>query len=348
VPRLESGRVDEHELRVRARQDAVMRWRVVCGLRDVMLMRAADERIEQRRLADRRPARRSRRSRSESAWPVIATRRAPVGASVRSARRALLLAPPRRLAPLRWSRRRARNAAFDVEQLRVRFARGRHHGVLGTASCAPAAIPAARLGILAEHCGSASRRMSAYAVSMTVRAASKPPSMNTAPNTLRAHRRGWTRGRCPPLRDLAFAERSASPRSSARDARQRVAVDEAGARTRQVAFGSRESARRGARDDAVQHGVADELEALVVRRAVAAVRERLASTGRIAKVAGWPNECSVERRTAAACADRARAVRVVSALALASNSSRMLALRPCAASSATRAGRRSGCLRLVT
>jgi hypothetical protein len=77
---------------------------------------------------------------------------------------------------------------------------------------------------------------------------------------------------------LAFTEADlvSEPRAAC-DPREHVLVDERGARARQVAFGKRGKAsiERGG-DDAVQHGVTDELEALVVRGAEAAVRQRAA------------------------------------------------------------------------
>jgi len=63
---------------------------------------------------------------------------------------------------------------------------------------------------------------------------------------------------------------------SARDVGERVAVDEARADAREVAFRQvGKAVEQRARDDAVQHCVADELEALVVPDAVTAVGQRL-------------------------------------------------------------------------
>ena len=80
------------------------------------------------------------------------------------------------------------------------------------------------------------------------------------------------------------------PRSSAaREARQRLAVDEARADPRQLAFGDlREAPVQDRRDGAIQYGVADELEALVMIGAEAAVRERLQEQLRTAEVVAEP------------------------------------------------------------
>src|SRR5690606_39580688 len=66
-----------------------------------------------------------------------------------------------------------------------------------------------------------------------------------------------------------------------RDQCQGVAVDEARAKTRQLAFvGIRELAEQQSRDDTVQHRVAEKLQAFVVRSASTAVGERCVEIGR--------------------------------------------------------------------
>ena len=68
------------------------------------------------------------------------------------------------------------------------------------------------------------------------------------------------------------------------EARQRIAVDEVRAHARQLALGDPwKSPVQNRRDRAVEHGVADELEPLVMDRAEAAVRECLAQQFRTAE-----------------------------------------------------------------
>jgi hypothetical protein len=84
--------------------------------------------------------------------------------------------------------------------------------------------------------------------------------------------------------------RTASPSLEAPgDARERVAVDQARARAGKLALVDlREAFVERERDDAVQHRVADELEALVVARAVTAMRQRLREQVRRAEVVAQP------------------------------------------------------------
>ena len=133
---------------------------------------------------------------------------------------------------------------------------------------------------------------------------SNPASRKTAPNTassasaridgrsraaallLRPRRAGWQR------RGRARAE-----------AGQRLAIDETRAHARQLAFGNlRKPPVEDRGDRAVQHRVADELEPLVVLRAEAAVRERLAQQLRAAERVTQPVTQRVGRHPSAALA----------------------------------------------
>ena len=166
-----------------------MRWRVVCGLRDVMLMRAptsalssVDLPTEGRPTIATNPQRAaacaSGRGSSTIASSVAQRERA------QGLRRGRLLAGTPAGATARGGKSQGGDAALDLEALRVRFAVRREHRVLRHCDAArlqPLLQP--RLGVLGQRRGSASRRMSSKAASITARAASNPPSRKTAPNT---------------------------------------------------------------------------------------------------------------------------------------------------------------------
>ena len=148
----------------------------------------ADERVQERRLADVRPADDRDVPATEVDGGLSACRGPPGCASI--AARARSRPPPARPRG-GWRRARRRRdrapsiAAFDVEHLLVRLAvRCHHRRTRGTASLRPCSHScSARLGILAERRGIGAREHVAVArARSTARAASKPPSRNTAPS----------------------------------------------------------------------------------------------------------------------------------------------------------------------
>ena len=84
---------------------------------------------------------------------------------------------------------------------------------------------------------------------------------------------------------LAFAHAQAlAERKRLRNLIQRLLPHQVGAQPRQIAFtGAAKPAAEFGRDDAVENAVPEELEALVVGRAVASVRERLPEQRRLRK-----------------------------------------------------------------
>ena len=181
--------------------DAVAR-RLRLLRRDADLL--ADERVEQRRLADARPAddrdvaaakrRRCGASAARARRPdcaAIARERLPAAAACSAARRLR--------AGARWSTiAERRNAAFDVERLRVRFAAGRRR----PRTPAPASRRACShscsrvFGSLPSAAGSASRKHVAVARARSPRAPPRSRRRGTRRRTPpRAHRRGSTAAR---------------------------------------------------------------------------------------------------------------------------------------------------------
>ena len=94
----------------------------------------------------------------------------------------------------------------------------------------------------------------------------------------RLERVGEDRGPCRALvaRGALVEPQELGDAEVARDRGERFLADQAGADARQLAFGQlRDGAEQQLGDRAAEHAVAEELEPLVVRRAEAAVRQRL-------------------------------------------------------------------------
>ena len=128
MPRLEAGRVDVHHLRVVAGDDAedAIARRLRLLRRDADLL--ADERVHERRLADARPAddrdvAAAKRGRCTLSASPRGFPGSPCVGACASATSAAACSAARRLLPRAGGDDAQRgNSAFDVEQLRVRFA----------------------------------------------------------------------------------------------------------------------------------------------------------------------------------------------------------------------------------
>ena len=104
---------------------AVIRWRVVWGLRDVMLIFSPDDVVHQRRFPDVGPS-----DDGDGAGTVRRRRSCAHHAFVRRAGSLLLGAAPARALAFRADVQ-FRDLAFDAELLLVGFAAHRPHGVAG-------------------------------------------------------------------------------------------------------------------------------------------------------------------------------------------------------------------------
>ena len=246
VLRLESRRVDEDELRIGPGHDTgdAMARRLRLPRRDADLR--ADQAIDQRRLADVRPA----DDRDVAAAKALRRRR--VSHRVRHRARP---SPPRTLAPLPPARRR--DGSFRCRSATMPSAAIRHSIVNVCACASPStAITAysgsgdaaglqpflqAGLRILAERRGveiDELRRVDAQdhrAVPRRSRRRRRPHRISP-----RAHRRGSTAARRPRSSPRPRPRRiSVGELEAAREPRERVAIDEARAHARQLAFGNR-------------------------------------------------------------------------------------------------------------
>ena len=260
-----------------------------------------DQRVQQRRLADARPA--------DDGDVAAAKCRAPLGSTCghvmavrplaacwpRSAATPARPPPPRPPAPRRagWrlargDDRERRDPALDLELLRVRLAGRRGHHVFGHRQRRACSHSCSRVfGSLPSVAGiGVAQHVARSSATIDARAPRRSRRRGTPRRTRASSASARIDGRsAPPLFSFAFAQadRVAEPEPP-RDARQRVLVDEPRAHARQVALGQRGKAlvqRRA--DDAVEHRVADELQPLVVRRAEAAVGQRLAQQVGLAK-----------------------------------------------------------------
>ena len=160
-----------------------------------------DQRVQQRRLADVRPADDGDRRRSE-------TRRVAASSScLQAARRRVRAASCSAPRAARAARRRCGASsscddALDLERLLVRLALRGDHAVLRQRECgAPAAIPAAgSWRPCPAPCGSSVvEQRPRTAASTTSRAASKPPSRKTAPISASSASARIDGRRTPPL-----------------------------------------------------------------------------------------------------------------------------------------------------
>ena len=233
----------------------------------------ADQPVEQRGLADIGPA-----DDRDVAGAVRGQRLRP-GRKLISLARGFLLgaAPAGALAQRPYAE--LGDGAFDLEILLVGLAARGHHRVLRQREPAPLQeFLQQRLGILARGRGiDGVEQRRRTATRTTLRAASNPPSRNTAPITASTASARIEGRRAPPLFSSPSPSRSCSPKAKrCGDGGKRLLVDQVGAQPRQLAFGQRgKPLIEFERHDAIEHAVAEKLEALVVGRAVAAVGQRL-------------------------------------------------------------------------